>query len=112
MHACPRQKRALASLNWRVRWRHSPERFAAVALAVLALGPLIARAELVSGEITQDRTLSGTNTVQGTVIVRTGVTLTIAPGTTMLMKAAAAFEVRGRFLAEGTTASPIFFTRE
>jgi parallel beta-helix repeat protein len=87
-------------------------RLAAVALAVLVLDALTLRAELVSGEITQDRTLSGTNTVQGTVIVRAGVTLTIAPGTTMLMKAAAAFEVRGRLLAEGTTASPILFTRE
>jgi parallel beta-helix repeat protein len=84
----------------------------AVLLSVLALGLVATRAELVSGEITQDRTLSGTNTVQGTVIVRTGVTLTIAPGTTMLMKAAAAFEVRGRLLAEGTAVSPILFTRE
>ena len=87
-------------------------RSAAVLLAVLALGHAAVRGELVSGEITQDRTLSGSNTVQGTVIVRAGVTLTIAPGATMLMKTAAALEVRGRLLAEGTAGAPILFTRE
>ena len=81
-------------------------------LILLSLAPLVAKAEIVSGEIAQDRTLSGTNTVQGTVIVRPGVTLTIVPGTTMLMKAAAALEIRGRLLAEGTASTPIIFTRE
>lgn len=112
MHARLSQQRAPASWNSRALWWLSRLRSVPVLLAIFALGSLAARAELVSGEITQDRTLSGTNTVQGAVIVRAGATLTMAPGTTMLMKAAAALEVRGRLLAEGTAASPILFTRE
>jgi parallel beta-helix repeat protein len=111
MHAFPRQRR-LACLSNRDRWKVSFIRTAAVLLSFLASSLVAARAELVSGEITQDRVLSGTNNVQGTVIVRPGVTLTIAPGATMLMKAAAAFEVRGKLIAEGTAGTPILFTRE
>jgi len=112
MRACPSQPQALPSLHSRAWRRLALIRYLAFLLAVFALGHVAARGELVSGEITQDRTLSGSNTVQGTVIVRAGVTLTIAPGATMLMKTAAALEVRGRLLAEGTAGAPILFTRE
>jgi parallel beta-helix repeat protein len=71
-----------------------------------------AMADLITGNITQDRTLSGSNTVEGKVTVQAGVVLTITPGATMLMKASAEIEVRGRLLADGTAAAPILFTRE
>lgn len=111
MHAHPRQQQKLACFRRRL-WKFSLLRFLVVLPVILAFGLTAARSELVSGEITQDRTLSGTNNVQGTVIVRPNVTLTIAPGTTMLMKAAAAFEIRGKLIAEGSAGSPILFTRE
>ena len=79
-----------------------------LAAAISSLG----RGETISGEITADRTLSGMNTVEGLVVVRAGVVLTIAPGTTMLMKAGAGFEIRGGLLADGAESAPILFTRE
>src|ERR1700752_5373776 len=106
MHACPRQQRTLACCFSHGRWKPSLRRALAL-LVFFALSQVAARAELLSGEITQDKTLSGTNTVQGTVIVRPGVALTIAPGTTMLMKAAAGLQINGRLIAEGTASSPI-----
>lgn len=112
MHACPRQPRASACFSNHVRWLHLLARTFVVFLSVWGAVPLKANAELISGEITQDRTLSGTNNVQGLVVIRPGVTLTIAAGTTMLMKASAGLEVRGKLLAEGTVGSPILFTRE
>ena len=71
-------------------------------IATLLTGSTPAVADLVSGTITQHRTLSGSNTVEGKVTVPAGVVLTISPGTTLLMKAVSEFEVRGRLLAEGT----------
>jgi parallel beta-helix repeat protein len=81
-------------------------------LTFFLLGNVAAVAELISGTITQNRTISGSNTVQGKVTVPAGVVLTISPGTTLLMQAAAEFEVRGQLLADGTEAAPILFTRE
>src|SRR6186997_1002845 len=81
-------------------------------LAFLLLGNVAAVAELISGTITQNRTISGSNTVQGKVTVPAGVVLTINPGSTLLMQASAEFEIRGQLLADGTAAWPILFTRE
>lgn len=81
-------------------------------IVILVWGKTAARAELITGTIAADKTLSGSNTVQGKVTVAAGVILTIIPGTTLLMKAAAEIEVRGRLLAEGTESAPILFTRE
>ena len=66
----------------------------------------------ISGDVTQDATWSGSTSIQGTVRILPGVTVTIQPGATMLMKSAAVLRVRGRMLANGTLAQPIRFTRE
>jgi len=50
--------------------------------------------------------------VTGDVIVPSGTTLTILPGTTVLFQEATRMVIRGRLLAEGTPAEPIRFTRE
>ncbi len=81
-------------------------------LTFLLPGNVPAVAELMTGTITRNKTLTGSNTVQGKVTVPAGVVLTITPGTTLLMQAAAEFEVRGQLLADGTAAAPILFTRE
>jgi parallel beta-helix repeat protein len=81
-------------------------------LTFFILGNVAAVAEMITGTITQSRTISGSNTVQGKVTVPAGVVLTISPGTTLLMQASAEFEVRGQLLADGTAAEPILFTRE
>lgn len=86
--------------------------FGMCAVAVFWMSDNGARAEIISGEIAQDKTLSGTNTVEGAVVVRAGVVLTITPGTTLLMKAGAGLEVRGQVVADGTESAPILFTRE
>lgn len=49
--------------------------------------------------------------VTGEVIVPSGVTLTILPGTTVLFQEASRMIIRGHLLAEGTPAEPIRFTR-
>ena len=83
---------------------------------LICTAPLAARVSsfgaTISGEIAQDTTLSGTNTIVGTVLVRPGVVLTIAPGATILLQANALLEVRGKLVAVGTAAAPILFTRE
>jgi len=83
-----------------------------VCLTLLPFGNDVAIADLISGTIASNRTLSGSNTLQGTVVVPAGVVLTIAPGATLLMQANAILEVRGQLLADGTAAAPILFTRE
>lgn len=82
------------------------------ALLLFGIGTFAAIADTISGEITENRTLSGTNTVQGLVVVRAGIVLTITPGTTMLMQAGSGLEIRGQLLADGTESAPILFTRE
>src|SRR5262245_48900258 len=66
---------------------------------------------LVSGTLTTNTTLSGTNLLQGTVVVTNGVVLTIEAGTRMLMNTNAALLVYGQLLANGTSNQPITFTR-
>lgn len=78
--------------------------------ALLAAGT--ARAAVLTGTISQDTTLTGTNQLQGTVVIAPGVVLTFAPGSILQMRAAAVLEVRGQLLAEGTQTAPILFTRE
>ncbi|MGI8602940.1 MAG: right-handed parallel beta-helix repeat-containing protein [Verrucomicrobiales bacterium] len=66
----------------------------------------------VTGSITEDTTWSGTVIVQGTVTVVPGVVLTISPGTSVLMKSAAALQINGQLLADGSQSQQIRFTRE
>ena len=70
-----------------------------------------AATNLVPAIITTNTTLSGTNLVSGTVIITNDVTVTITPGTQMLLNTNAILIVRGRLLADGTSNAPIRFTR-
>jgi parallel beta-helix repeat protein len=70
-----------------------------------------AATNFVSGTISNDTTWSGTNWLSGTVVVTNGVTVSIAPGTQMLMNTSATLVVYGRLLADGTSNAPISFTR-
>ncbi|MFC1604190.1 GLUG motif-containing protein [Planctomycetota bacterium] len=64
-----------------------------------------------AGELIGDMTWSGAYIVEGSVAVPAGMVLRIEPGTIVLMKDAAELVVYGQFLAEGTEAEPIHFTR-
>ena len=66
---------------------------------------------LITGELTQDVTLSGTYVVSGAVTVPAGRVLTILPGATVLMTSGASIVVAGQLMAEGTQDLPILFTR-
>lgn len=70
-----------------------------------------AQTNVVPTRISSDLILSGTNFVSGNIIVDTNATLTIEPGTTILMNTAAVITVYGRVLAMGNTNRPIYFTR-
>ena len=70
-----------------------------------------AATNFISGTISSDTTWSGTNWLSGTVVVTNGVTVTIAPGTQMLLNTNAILTVYGRLLADGTSNAPIRFTR-
>jgi hypothetical protein len=72
---------------------------------------LSAATNIVPVLITTNTTLSGTNLVQGTVVVTNGAVLTIEPGTQMLMNTNANIVVYGQLLANGTSNQPISFTR-
>jgi parallel beta-helix repeat protein len=83
-------------------------------LTVLAcLLPLIGfgQTNLVTGTITSNTTLSGTNLLAGTVVVTNNVVLTIQPGTQVLMSNNANLVIYGQLLANGTSNQPISFTR-
>ncbi len=69
----------------------------------------------IEGDITADRTLTkGTYLLRGFVYVKSGVTLTIAPGTIIRgdkdTKATIIVTRGGKLVANGTTAEPIVFT--
>ena len=73
---------------------------------------ITARGVVITGTISQNTTLTGVNQLQGTAVVAPGVVLTLAPGSTLQLRAAGVLEVRGQLIAEGTQAAPILFTRE
>lgn len=70
-----------------------------------------AATNLITGSITSDATWSETNLLRGTVTIESNVTVTIAPGTRMLMNTNAVLMVRGQLQANGTSNAPILFTR-
>jgi parallel beta-helix repeat protein len=77
----------------------------------LSTGILSGETNVISGVVTSNITWSGTNLLQGTVVVPDGVLVTIAPGTRLLMDAGAGLRVEGQLQADGTEEQPIFFTR-
>jgi hypothetical protein len=82
------------------------------ALCLAAFSTGSALAATLSGTLTNDTTLSGTNVFQGTVVVANGVVLTLNPGARVLMSTGAMLVVQGQLLALGTSNAPIYFTRE
>jgi len=62
------------------------------------------------GTLAGDATWSGAVLVEQTVTVPAGATLTIEPGTVVLLKTGCSIVVNGRLLANGTEAEPIRFT--
>jgi len=78
---------------------------------VLTLSNVCAQTNLISGVLTEDATWSGTNLLQGTVVVPEGTVVIVEPGTLLLMDAGATLRVEGQFLADGTEPAPIRFTR-
>lgn len=82
----------------------------AVCLAAFSISSALAAT--ISGTLTNDTTLSGTNVFQGTVVVTNGVVLTLNPGARVLMSTGATLVVYGQLLANGTTNDPIHITRE
>ncbi len=75
----------------------------------------LASAQLTGGTLEQDTTLAPCGPayrITSPLIVPTGVTLTVLPGTTLFFDTGAGIRVEGgRLLAEGTTLAPIRFTR-
>src|SRR5688572_27251025 len=84
---------------------------ATVVAGLFSAHVLSAATNIVPALITTDTTLSGTNLVQTTVVVTNAATLTIEPGTQMLMNTNASIVVYGQLLANGTSNQPITFTR-
>jgi hypothetical protein len=70
-----------------------------------------AQTNLVPAEVSSDVTWSGTNLLQGTVTIKSNVTVRVAAGARVLLGTAATLVVNGRILAEGTEAQRIYFTR-
>jgi hypothetical protein len=92
------------------RFKHLKHFTTAVAMLWAASVPA-ATTNLITGLVTNDAAWSGTNLLVGTVTIQSNVTVTISPGTRMLMSNAATLVVNGRLLADGTTNEPILFTR-
>ncbi len=68
----------------------------------------------VSGFVSADTTWTAANSpyvVTGSVIVNSGVTLTVEPGVTVKLNSGKAIQVDGTLLAKGTSAKKITFTR-
>ncbi len=65
----------------------------------------------LAGELTEDATLSWVCVLDETVTVPAGVTLTIEPGTVLLMKDDVSLIVNGRLLAQGSEEQPILVTQ-
>ena len=83
----------------------------AALLLLFSLLEVRAATNVISGDITSDTTLSGTNLLLGTVRIRPNVIVTIDPGTQMLMNTGAILRVEGQLLANGASNAPILFTR-
>lgn len=82
------------------------------ALATVFLPALLqATTNVLPASITANTTWSGTNLLQGAVIIQSNVVVNITPGTVMLMNTGATLTVYGQLLADGTTNQPITFTR-
>jgi hypothetical protein len=67
------------------------------------------------GPVTQDRTLYRAGSpyyITSDIVVHSGATLTIEPGTVLIFSPGSSLLVYGRLLAEGTAALPIVFTGE
>lgn len=80
-------------------------------LVLLFVDAARAATNFLSGTVSNDITWSGTNWLSGTVVVANGVTVSIAPGTQMLMNTNATLLIYGRLLADGTSNAPVRFTR-
>lgn len=78
------------------------------------LMPIIGQAvygNIISGELTEDTTWSGTCVLEGTVTVPMDVILKIEPGTDILLKQNGSLTIHGKLLANGTENAPIRITR-
>ena len=71
----------------------------------------VPEANHISGELTEDLTLSGAYLVEDTITVPAERVLTVEPGTVVLMKNDVSIVVEGQLLADGTEERPIHFTR-
>ncbi len=83
-----------------------------LAAALTAISPAMAQIPVITGPLTNDTTLSGTNILVGTVVVTPGVVLTVEPGARLQMSTGATLVVYGQLLANGTSNAPIHFTRQ
>lgn len=80
--------------------------------ALFGMRNLPAATNVVSGTIATNLTLSGTNLLQGTVVVTNGAILTVEAGTRVMMNTNATLLVAGaQLIANGTSNAPITFTR-
>lgn len=82
--------------------------------SLMFLTPVIgetAFSDVISGELIQDTTWSGTCVLDGRVVVPEGIVLKIEPGTVIQMKKAMSLMVYGQLLADGSESEPIRFTR-
>jgi len=77
----------------------------------LIAAPASGMTNLISGDVTNNATWSGTNLLTGTVIIRSNTVVTIEAGARLLMNTAAVLRVEGQLLANGTSNAPITFTR-
>jgi hypothetical protein len=77
----------------------------------LSLAQVPGLTNLMSGDVTNSVTWSGTNLLTGTVVIHSNAVVTIDPGTRLLMNTAAVLRVEGQLLANGTSNEPIIFTR-
>jgi len=81
-------------------------------LALVAPGSVKGATNVVSGTIGTNLTLSGTNLLQGTVVITNGAVLTIDAGTRVMMNTNATLLVSGaQLIANGTSNAPVIFTR-
>ena len=80
-------------------------------VALLSTISVSGMTNLITGEITNPVTWSGTNLLRGIVSIRSAAVVTIEPGTRLLMDTATTLRVEGQLLANGTSNQPITFTR-
>jgi hypothetical protein len=87
--------------------------FKLLAAVAAALSPisLSGMTNLITGEVTNNVTWSGTNLLRGMVIIRPTAAVAIDAGTRLLMNTGATLRIEGQLLANGTSNQPITFTR-